>query len=77
MIGPTGKPLACETWRVVTGLELRLMRNGELHRSHLARGPLADEELAEEADKWAMVLRAARFTGLDDAEGPARSSHHK
>ena len=46
MTGPSGKPLTCELCRVVTGLELRLVREGELYRSQFARGPLASDELA-------------------------------
>jgi hypothetical protein len=65
MIGPSGKPLTCELWHVVTGLELRLLRNGELHRSHLARGPNATDELAGHADDWARVLRNAGFIEHD------------
>jgi hypothetical protein len=55
-------PADCELWPVVTGLELRLMRNAELYRSELARDPLAADELGVHADGWARVLRGAGFS---------------
>ena len=43
------------------GLELSLMRDGELYRSQRARGPLAADELAAHADDWARMLRDVGF----------------
>ena len=63
MRGLSEKPVLCEAWEVATGLELRLMRDGQMLRSQLCRGGMA--EAATHADEWAMKLRAAGFREVD------------
>jgi hypothetical protein len=54
--GPTGKAITCELWEVATGLEVRAMREGELHRSELCRGPAAKDEACAIAEGWRRTL---------------------
>jgi hypothetical protein len=53
---PTDKPITCELWEVATGFEVRAMRDDELHRSELCRGPAAKDEARAIAEGWRRTL---------------------
>jgi hypothetical protein len=66
MVGPTGKAITCELWEVGTGLEVRAMRTGELHRSELCRGLRARDEAAVHSEDWRQALLVKGFTAREE-----------
>jgi hypothetical protein len=61
--GSTGRLLRCSAFDVETGLELRLFyadADDDVMRSQLFRGFEQDEQCAEIADEWRVLLRRER-----------------
>ena len=55
--GPSNRDLTCSAYRLQTGLELRVEYGPEdIVASHLFRGRVADEQLAEKADAGRLTL---------------------
>jgi len=60
--GPSNRDLTCSSYRVQTGLELRVEYSPQdIVASHLFRGRDADEQLAEKADAGRLTLIATGF----------------
>ena len=60
--GPSNRDLTCSSYRVQTGLELRVEYGPEdIVASHLFRGRDAGEQLAEKADAGRLTLIARGF----------------
>jgi hypothetical protein len=70
--GPSKRPLRCATYRVETGIELRLEYedDGDLMRSQLFRSKDADA-IATLADEWHRILRNKGFEELPVGDGLA------